>query len=179
MEQVYVTDHSPVTFFAALADKINDGYYADDSTEGFPYFDMINEVKLTRNDKPSQRNDLSKSNTVVITAWHNSTFVLDVQDAILQGFEVVPESIQLGAPHQPHELVMVRKGKQVELPKAEETVEAPQAPVSAPEAEAVPAPTPVAESVPEEIVEAPAKEPVAVKPPVKHKGGRPPKSKEL
>lgn len=124
---IYITDRNPTAFFEALAEKINEGFYADDSVEGAPHFDMINEVKLTRTDKPSQRNDLKEMHTVNISAFSNTTFVLDIQDAILQGFEIVPESIFISEPHAPHSIALVRPAV-VEDKKEETKPESTQAP---------------------------------------------------
>lgn len=182
-DTVYVTDPSPAVFFAALADQIKAGFYADDSVAGFPHFDILNEVKLTRTDKPSQRHDHTNFNEIHITAWHNTNFVLDYQDAVLQGFEVDPESIKLGDPFQPHYLVMRRAGAaKQEAPQELAKVEVSSGEKSLTDLEpkaqddVLDALTFALDKVADskEEAEKPVKE--VVKP---RKGGRPPKSKEV
>ncbi len=170
VDTVYVTDHNPALFFAALADQIKAGFYADDSVAGHPHFDILNEVKLTRTDKPSQRHDHTKANEVHISAWHNTNLVLDYQDAVLQGFEVVPESIKLGDPYAPHYLVMKRVGPSVETDKEIKASGLTGFQVDAIES-GVPAYKPAeADTMPVDAVEATVKA---------RRGGRPAKPKEV
>lgn len=92
---LYITDRNPEVFFAALADQVKAGYYVTDTIPGMPRFELINEVELTQTDKPSQRHDLSEVENVHISAYNETIFLLDVQDAILQGFEIIEGSVSV------------------------------------------------------------------------------------
>jgi hypothetical protein len=132
-----IADHIPGTFMQAFQDRVLDGYYADDTVAGYPYFAFINEVTLARHPQPAQRHDLSEHNTVVIEGYDNVPFMFDVQDAILQGFEVDPQTVVFGTPHS----VVLRKPVQAVLdatPVASDTPEeedAPESTTEAPEAD--------------------------------------------
>jgi len=152
-----IADLSPELFLNALVDKVKDGFYADDSVVGWPHFNAINEMTLFKSAKPELRNDLSKINTVLVEGYCNATFILDVQDAVLQGFVVEPETTVFGAPHS---VVLKRKGAQ----------KATQATV---ESEPVGEPTEEAETASESVTEA-----VEEKTQQKQTRGRPSKSKE-
>lgn len=160
-ETRYVTYHNPAAFFKAVAEEIQQGFYADESVEGYPHFDILNEVKLTKTDTPSIRHDLSGFKEVHITSWHNSLFMLDYQDAVLQGFEVVPDSIKLGDPHTPHSLVMKPAVSSSKASTSDDMLDALAVGLDA------------LQNAPKEPTEAP------VENTTRRKGGRPPKIKEL
>jgi hypothetical protein len=122
IQSTYVADHSPLFFLESLLHKISDGFYADTSVQGYPYFGTINEVKLFRHPKPEVRNDLSGMNEVYIQHYDNTLFILDIQDAALQGFDVVPGPyLSFNTPHGPHQVHMKRV-KRVSLSEASQSV---------------------------------------------------------
>ena len=165
-ESVYVSDYNPITFLLAVQDKIRDGFYADETVDGYPYFSSPNEVRLTKSEQPEQRNDLSKVNTVVIESFHPALFVLDVQDAILQGFEIDPDSLVISTLNAQHLVTLKRVQTEVKDEAPKEAVVLDLKPV---EADPVGEPDPEVQSVSEALTEA-AEAP-------KKKGGRPPKVK--
>lgn len=179
-DTLYVTNPNPEEFFLALASRIEEGYYADDSVSGYPHMDIVNEVKLTQTEQPSQRHDLSGFKEVHMMSWHNTSFVLDYQDAVLQGFELVSGSVKIGDPYAPHYLTMKRPGEE-ELLDAEPAVEdsvpvepetTPEAPVHDDMVDALTEALDILQEDPKEPTEAPTE------PTQKRKGGRPPKAKE-
>lgn len=99
MNTLYIADHNPITFLQLVQDSIQKGLYADDSVASYPLFAGLNEITLTVQDEPKRRNDLSEIETVVIQGYDNVPFLLDVQDAILQDFAIVPDSVSLQPPY--------------------------------------------------------------------------------
>lgn len=133
MSTLYIQDYNPTLFLLALEEAILDGYYADNSVDGYPFLAAPNAITVKQTDKPEQRNDLSSSRSVVIQGYDNTTFILDVQDAILQGFYVDGLTVDFGAPH----TVTLHKAVQGTLdvtPVRQDTQEAPDASQSATEA---------------------------------------------
>lgn len=105
---VNVTSINPASFFENLQKEILDGYYADESVSGSPKFDTIFDVQLTETLAPEQRNDLSRVNKVVIEGFNDTTFLLDVQDAILQGFRIITDSLDIAGHYTPHRVSLER-----------------------------------------------------------------------
>ena len=165
MTDIYVTHPNPVNFLKDLAERFKDGYYADDTVAGAPHLQIINEIRLTKSDKPDNRHDYSSVKELHITSWNDTDFILNYQDAVLQGFELVDDSLQIAGPVTPHFVSMKR-------PQAKVL----QASVSDVKEEAVVVPTPEAEEGPEELTE--ASDDVSDKP-ARRKAGRPAKIKEL
>lgn len=92
-DMLYIADHNPITFLKLVEDAVKDGLYANDSVASYPYLNGLNEITLYRQDKPKQRHELGELNSVYVTAYEPVPFLLDVQDAILQGFEVEDVSL--------------------------------------------------------------------------------------
>lgn len=88
-DTLYIAEHNPITFLKLVEDAILDGLYADDSVASYPYFNGLNEITVRRQDKPVQRHEMKSLETVYVNSYENVAFILDVQDAILQGFEIV------------------------------------------------------------------------------------------
>lgn len=129
----YVADYNSILFMQAFEEAVQDGYYADDSVTGYPYLLALNEVTLKQMDKPKQRHDLSQIRSVVIQGHDSVPFILDVQDAILQGFYVDGHSVSIGVPH----IVTLHKAVQGALdvtPVRQDTPKAVDAPQSVTEA---------------------------------------------
>lgn len=118
-DNVYVTDISPVLFIQKLVEKIKEGYYVTDTVTGIPTLDLINEVELTKTDKPSQRNDFSELEKVHVASYSDLLFLLDIQDAVLQGFEITEGTFEIAPPHAPHTVWLERA-------ESEEKKEAPK-----------------------------------------------------
>lgn len=124
-EVVNVADHSPVLFLQEVAKRIQDGFYADDSVASAPMFSGINAIQLSRQEEPKQMNDLSKMQTVNLFAYNPSLFMLDYQDAVLQGFDLVPDSVQV---HDlPLTLTMVKPKVTLDVKKVEDEPKAEEA----------------------------------------------------
>ena len=107
-DTLYVTEINPHVFIEKLVENIKAGYYVTDTITGIPTLDLINEVELTRTDKPSQRTNFDEYETVVVSSYSDLLFLLDIQDAVLQGFEVVPGTFDVAPPHAPHQVSLVR-----------------------------------------------------------------------
>lgn len=159
-DTVYVTSGNPVNFLLEFAKEVKAGYYADESRHSMPRFDIVNDVHLTKGEKPSQRNDFSTLEKVYIQSYSEILFILDVQDAIVQGFEVDESSVDISGLSPLFSVLMVK-------PSKEEKPKAPQVAGKAHKADPVGVPALTEEEGPEAITEAPK--------PAPRKGGRPPK----
>lgn len=132
-----ILGYNPILFMQELEEAINDGFYADTSIASYPYLDTLCNITVSEQEKPGQRNDLADFNTVVIQGYDSIYFVLDVQDAILQGFYVDTNSTQFGIPY----IVTVHRAAQGVLditPVASDTPTTQDAPQSATEAPTAP-----------------------------------------
>lgn len=116
---LHVTDRNPQLFLSALVDQIKAGYYVTDTIEGIPTFDLLYEVQLTRTDKPSQREDLTNVDLYPIAEYSEIVFLLAIQDAVLQGFEIDLDSLVTDLPYGAY-MVTLRRPVVVE-PKEEDT----------------------------------------------------------
>lgn len=133
---LYIADYNPAQFLQLVEEAIHTGYYADNSVEGFPYLEAPNAITLKQIDQPDQRHDLSTFNTVVIQSHDALSFILDVQDALLQGFYLDVHSVQIGEPFTPY-TVTLQKAVQATLavtPVASPTPKEEDAPQSTTEA---------------------------------------------
>lgn len=93
--QRHIFSYSPTLFLTEFQEAVLAGLYIDNTVDCYPYLQSaLFEVTPHSIEKPSQRNDLSESVTVVIQSYDNVMFMLDVQDAILQGFRIDPNSAQ-------------------------------------------------------------------------------------
>ena len=138
----YIMDYNPVLFLQAFEEAVQDGFYADDSVPGYPQLSAPNEITVQQIDKPELRNKLEDDiHTVVIESYDNVLFMLDVQDAILQGFYIDVQTVSLGVTYMPHTVVL-RKAAQGVLNVA---------PVASP--------TPKVEDAPQSTTEAPTTTP--------------------
>lgn len=115
-DHVLVTSANPATFLLEVAKEVKNGYYAYETRECMPHIDIVNEVLLIKGEKPAQRNDFSAVQQVYVQAHHEITFMQDVQDCILQGFEVDDKTIDISGFSPTFSVLMVR-------PKAEEKSE--------------------------------------------------------
>lgn len=158
-DTVYVTSTNPVNFLIEFGKEVKAGAYAYETRECLPGFDLINEVLLIKGDKPEQRHDLSSVEQVYIQGFNEVTFLQDVQDAFLQGFEVDPQTVDITGITPLFSVLMVRPAKE----EKKAPVRATDPALKVPEAE------PASDAIPETPAE-PAKAPVK-------RGGRPPKAK--
>jgi hypothetical protein len=129
-------DYNPVLFLQAFEEAVQDGFYADDSIESYPQLGAPHEITVKQQDKPKQRNDLADFGTVVIQGYESVAFILDVQDAILQGFYIDVQSIATGVTYAPHTVTVCKavQGVLNVTPVASDTPKAENAPQSATEA---------------------------------------------
>lgn len=130
----YIMDYNPVLFLQAFEEAVLDGFYADTSVPSYPQLAAPNEITVQRIDKPELRNVLeSHIHTLVIESYDNVLFMLDVQDAILQGFYIDVQTVSIGVTYAPH-TVTLRKAVQGVLnvtPVASDTPKTEDAPQSA------------------------------------------------
>lgn len=96
-DEVYVTNMNPVTFFVDFADKVTEGFYAvPDSVDGAPRFEMVYEIKLFAVDTPEIVNVLdARKRSQSIASYDNTEFVLALQDAIVQGWILDAETLDV------------------------------------------------------------------------------------
>lgn len=158
-EIVSIIDYNPAVFFQELESNVKRGFYANDTVHGHPQFGVLNTIVLQEAEQPTQIQDLSGTDEVVLQEYDNTTLVLKVQDAILQGFTVDLDNVRVNEYLAPHSIRLTR-------------AVAPTFALGPVKAEPVPSPSPVAENASQSTTEAP--KPV-------NKGGRPAKqkSKEL
>lgn len=121
--QRHIFSYSPALFLGEFQEAVEQGLYIDNSVDCYPYLQSaLFEVTPHTMDKPAQRHDLSESVTVVIQSYDGVFFMLDMQDAILQGFKVDQDSVQFDTLYS------------ATLHRAEQTVKAPVATTEAQEA---------------------------------------------
>lgn len=133
----YVADYNPILFMQAFEEAVNNGLYADTSIESYPQLTAgLNEINLKDIERPQVRNDLDEANTVVIQGYEPIHFILDVQDAILQGFYIDVQSVAIGVNYAPHTVTLHRapQGAKFSFPVGQGSQEAPNASQSATEA---------------------------------------------
>lgn len=133
----YIMDYNPVLFLQAFEEAVQDGFYADDSVPSYPQLAAPNEITVRQMDTPKQRHDLTGMKTVVIQAYENVPFILNVQDAILQGFYIDVQTVELGITYAPHTVTLYKAAQGVlnVTPVASPTPQvedAPQSPTEAP-----------------------------------------------
>lgn len=140
-DTLYIMDYNPVLFLQAFEEAVLDGFYANDSVIGYPQLAAPNEITVFRTDKPEVRNALeSHVHTVVIEGYDNVSFILDVQDAILQGFYIDVQTVALGVTYAPHTVVLYKavQGTLAVTPVASPSPQAEDAPQSVTEAPTAP-----------------------------------------
>jgi hypothetical protein len=121
-DTVLVTSANPVTFLLEVAKEVKQGYYAYETRECMPHIDIVNEVLLIRGEKPAQRNDFSKVQQVYVQAHNEIAFLQELQDAVLQGFEVDVNAVDISGFSPLFSALLVRP---TEAAKAEDTDKAP------------------------------------------------------
>lgn len=123
-----IVQQNAAQFLVDIQDAVQEGFYANDTVAGYPFLGILNEIVVTAGDKPEIRNKFPESiHTVHIQGYDNTTFVLDVQDAILQGFRIDAQTVNLNGLGDGHNVILRRA-------KEAEKAPAPQAPVMAPKA---------------------------------------------
>lgn len=95
-----IFSENPIVFMLDLQDAIRDGFRVENTIPGFPSLNAIlKEVRMFRAEvadlEPSKRHEDA---TISIQNYDAMFFLLDVQDAILQGYEVDAEMVRFDSP---------------------------------------------------------------------------------
>lgn len=86
-----IVEVNSVVFVQQVIAQIKAGYSVQDSVAGWPTIGLPCNVRLFKDQQPVVRNDLSAVHTVVIEGYELMPWLLDVQDAVLQGFSIADE----------------------------------------------------------------------------------------
>lgn len=91
---------NPVVFMLDMQDAIRDGFRVENTIEGYPSLNaVLKEVRMFRpavaTTVPSKH---LQDDVVSIQDYDGMFFLLDVQDAILQGYEIDAEMVRFDSP---------------------------------------------------------------------------------
>lgn len=124
---VDVVSVNPILFVKQVTEKIREGFYVQNSIAGYPLFGLPFQVRLFAGDAPEVRTVLSPEiTTAIVDGYDAMRWLLDVQDVVLQGFEMDIA----GAAVDNYKTVTLRRATiapVVEEKRVEEQVEAPKA----------------------------------------------------
>lgn len=98
VNRIEVADANPIAFVKEVEKQIQNGFYVTTDIAGYPILGFPMIVALTESDvEPELKNKLDDEvHTVVIEGWNILTFLLDVQNVVLQGFELDTERAVFG-----------------------------------------------------------------------------------
>jgi len=90
MDSIQITEVNALHFLQAIEEAISDGFFLNDSIEGYPQLGFPLQVRAFAGDTPEFRFELSPEvKDLVIEGYDPIIFVLDFQTAVLHGFHVV------------------------------------------------------------------------------------------
>lgn len=88
-EFVDVVEVNPVVFVNKIVEHIANGFYVQNTLEGYPVMGHYFQIRLFETEEPAIRNKLdSEIHTVVVEGYDIAQWLLDVQDIALQGFKI-------------------------------------------------------------------------------------------
>ena len=90
---------NPVVFMLDLQDALKDGFRAENTIVGFPSLNAI--LKEMRVFKPDVVTDITQRFTeteITITNYDSTLFIMDVQAAMLEGYEVDRDMVRFDNP---------------------------------------------------------------------------------
>ena len=86
---VDVVEVNPIMFVKNIVAQIKNGYYVQNRIEGYPVIGLPYQIRLFETDTPEVRNKLGDEfHTAVVQGYDVMRFLLDVQDVVLQGFDM-------------------------------------------------------------------------------------------
>lgn len=88
-EFVDVVEVNPVVFVNKIVEQIANGFYVQNTIDGYPVMGTYFQIRLFETEEPAIRNTLdSEIHTVVVEGYDIAQWLLDVQDVVLQGFKI-------------------------------------------------------------------------------------------
>lgn len=82
-----VVEVNPVVFVNKIIAEIRNGYYVTNTMEGYPIMGMPNYISLFETDEPAIIHPMpDEIQTLGVSGYDIMRWLLDVQDAIIQGF---------------------------------------------------------------------------------------------
>lgn len=86
---VDVVESNPVVFVKEIIEAMKKGFYIENTLRGCVVVGIPFSIRLFEQDKPELKHELPKEiKHVVIEGWDWQNWLLDVQNAVLQGFEL-------------------------------------------------------------------------------------------
>lgn len=95
---VELVDGNPVVLVKEIEKNIRNGFYVTNTIEGYPTLNSFPfRVRLFEGAQPEKRIGLSEeSDNIVIESYDAVTWLLDLQDLVLQGFVIDTDSVIVG-----------------------------------------------------------------------------------
>lgn len=88
-EFVDVVEVNPIVFVKEIVKQIRNGFYVQDSIAGYPTVGIPYQIRLFETEEPAVRNKLGTDiHTAVVEGYDIMTWLLDVQDVAVQGFNM-------------------------------------------------------------------------------------------
>lgn len=124
-DSIELVDTNPVLVVKQIVEAVQQGYYANNSIEGYPSLNTFPaRIRLFKTDKPAKRiSVVETTDKVTLENYEQVNWVLDIQDVALQGFDVLVDSISVG---NLMSCTMSRAKAIVEPPKAVKTDATPE-----------------------------------------------------
>lgn len=95
MNSTEILDYNLVNFLLSVEKQIEEGYYVDTSIEGYPYVfgSAPMRVRLFKGAKPAITEVADGVKTITIDGHESLSWLMAVQNLVLQGFKVDPDSV--------------------------------------------------------------------------------------
>lgn len=88
-EFVDVVEVNPIVFVKEIVRQVRKGFYVQNTITGYPTLGLPYQIRLFETSEPAVRNALDKDiHTAVVEGYDIMTWLLDVQDLAVQGFDM-------------------------------------------------------------------------------------------